>query len=329
MFGCQFPGCNASYRRKEHLHRHEAKHVQQQVEISDTLRRHVRQHHKIIEPLKRARRACEGCYAGRCRCEGGFPCNECVRRKIPCSLGDDASTHRLPCRLRHDRSQPYHSKEEESIRSFDMRHEMPLLIQSMVVIGLWASGKQPAQSAAVALHDKLDLAIRDQKVEGACSACSWPIATYQAILLHIIFSFVLKGQGALNFDLSVSLPAADFELLEALVRSCRRLGMFYYPNILARYKDSDLTSFVWVGIEEIKRFNMALYKFCAKTSRSSAARDGNQNDNGAVRPLLTARELLFPLPTNNPFVIETVHLDDDCQADWISNFAGVLEFFEL
>lgn len=48
--------------------------------------------------------------------------------------------------------------------SFDFHQETPLLVQSMVVIGLWARGGQRAQSAAVELHGKLDSAIRDQKV---------------------------------------------------------------------------------------------------------------------------------------------------------------------
>jgi hypothetical protein len=34
----------------------------------------------------------------------------------------------------------------------------------MMAIGMWTSGEQPAQSAAVELFDKLDFAIRDQMV---------------------------------------------------------------------------------------------------------------------------------------------------------------------
>lgn len=47
-------------------------------------------------------------------------------------------------------------------------------------------------------------------------------------------------------------------LLKALVRSCRRLGMFYYPTILVKYEDADLGTFIWVGIEEIEQFNTTL-----------------------------------------------------------------------
>ncbi|KAJ5833419.1 hypothetical protein N7474_001730 [Penicillium riverlandense] len=382
-FRCYFPGCNANYRRKEHLHRHEAKHFQQQdfscsncgreFGRSDTLRRHVRQHHSLIVPLKRAQRACESCHAGKSRCEGGVPCDRCLRRKIQCSFNGRTGTadnqvpgSRTPraSSMEHAQTRFQHmEKTEQCINlyfetfhpcwsfvhkgGFDMRRETPLLVQSMVAIGLWASGGQPAQSAAVELHSNLNSAIRDQKekwdaseVVEACSTCVWPIATYQAILLHIIFSFVLSSRGGIDIDLKISLSPADLGLLEALVRSCRRLGMFYYPNILARYKEDDLASFVWVGIEEIKRFNIALYKVCGKASRSSI-RDGSQGNANAVSYALTALELQFPPPDSCPLWnavgkdewmaivkdVKPVCLDDICQDNWISNFAGVLEHF--
>lgn len=165
---------------------------------------------------------------------------------------------------------------------------------------------------------------------------------YQAILLHIIFSFLISSRTAVDFDLRVSLPPADLGLLEALVRSCRRLGMFYYPNILGRYKEADLASFVWVGLEEIKQFNIALYKVCGKASNSNI-KDGSHGDINAVQSLLTASELQFPLPSNFPlwnavskdewmavgWDEKLVSLDDDCQQNWISNFAEILEFFQL
>lgn len=160
------------------------------LEISDTLRRHVRQRHGIIEPLKRAQRACESCHAGKSRCEGGMPCDECLRRNIRCSFNDPASTveNQSPGSAIHHASSPKHDqprlqnteKTEHYIHlyfeafhpswpfihkgSFDIRHETPFLIQSMVVIGLWATREQSAQSVAVELHSKLDLALRDQKV---------------------------------------------------------------------------------------------------------------------------------------------------------------------
>lgn len=139
----------------------------------------------------------------------------------------------------------------------------------------------------------------------------------------------MKADGAVSLDLKTSISAADLALLKSLVGSCRKLGMFFYPNMLARYKESDLPSFVWVGTEELKRFIMALYKLCAKVSCRST-------DNS---PLLHARELQFPLPSNDPLwnsverdeweahaKDESISLKDSLQAKWISNFADVLGF---
>ncbi|KAL3449620.1 hypothetical protein BJX65DRAFT_41822 [Aspergillus insuetus] len=162
----------------------------------------------------------------------------------------------------------------------------------MMAIGMRTSGEQSAQSAAVKLHNKPDFAIRDQRqnwdasvVEGVCSSCFWPIATYQAILLHVILSIIMEADSVVNLDLRASISATDLVLLKSLVGSCRKLGMFFSPNMLARYKEADLLSFAWVGIEELKRFSMGLYKLCAKVSSFST-------DNS---PLLHAR--VTPIPT--------------------------------
>ena len=48
--------------------------------------------------------------------------------------------------------------------SFDMGLEIPLLLQSMIAIAMWTSGKQSARSAAVELYDQLDFAIKNQRV---------------------------------------------------------------------------------------------------------------------------------------------------------------------
>ncbi|KUL89636.1 hypothetical protein ZTR_00482 [Talaromyces verruculosus] len=210
----------------------------------------------------------------------------------------------------------------------------------MIAIAMWTSGKQSARSAAVELYDQLDLAIKNQRekwdaseVEEACSTCFWPIATYQAILLHVISSIIMKSDGVVNVDLKAAIPATDLALLASLVGSCRRLGMFFYPNILAKYGESDLPSFVWVGIEEVKRLSIALYKLCAKLS-SFTTED---------RSLITARELQFPLPSNdqlwnsvgrdewkaNATVEDTVSLKDDLQTKWISKSADILECLDL
>ncbi|GAD98057.1 hypothetical protein PVAR5_6745 [Paecilomyces variotii No. 5] len=174
--------------------------------------------------------------------------------------------------------------------------------------------------AAVELHNKLGMAIRDQKekwdlseADGAYGDDPWPIATFQAILLHMILCFILGNQNGLNLDLKFSLSSTDFGLLETLVRSCRNLGMFHYSNILATCEGPGPRSFVWVCIEEIKRFNLALYK------------------------------LQFPLPNNTPLWNATgkgewlavikeerfICIDEICQEKWISKSSELLEFLQL
>jgi hypothetical protein len=114
--------------------------------------------------------------------------------------------------------------------------------------------------------------------------------------------------------------------------------MFYYPNILAKYEKTDLESFIWVCIEEIKRLNIALYKVCGK---ARSITDESHDGTDSVWSSLTAGELQFPLPSNCSLWNavsrdewtalangdKLVSLDDTCEERWISNFAEVLEVF--
>lgn len=152
----------------------------------------MRQRHKRSEPLSRARRACKNCHAGKSRCEGGVPCDECLRRRIQCFFdeNDSIETERpvsstyIASSLKDDEIQSNHSDKKEQYiglyfkdfhpfwpfihrGSFNVHRETPLLLQSMTVLGLWCSGEKSSQSAAVELHEKLHMAIRDQKVQYA------------------------------------------------------------------------------------------------------------------------------------------------------------------
>lgn len=143
----------------------------------------------------------------------------------------------------------------------------------------------------------------------------------------------MKADNVVNLDLKVSVSTADLELLKLLVGSCRRLGMFFYPNMLSKFEEADLPSFVWVGIEEVKRFSVALYRLCAKLSTSSTE-DG---------PLLHASELQFPMPRNdalwnsvrrdeweaNANEEKMISLKDDLQERWISSNTDTIEFLDF
>ncbi|KAJ5771113.1 C2H2 type zinc finger domain protein [Penicillium nucicola] len=143
----------------------------------------------------------------------------------------------------------------------------------------------------------------------------------------------MGARSAVNLDLKAPVSTEDLDLLKSLVGSCRKLGMFSYTNMLAKYKDADLPSFVWVGIEEVKRFVIALYKLCIRLS-SAGLED---------RSLLHAGELQFPLPVNDLLWHSTerhewevyaqdentVSLSELFHEKWISNFADVLQFVQL
>ncbi|KAL4864848.1 hypothetical protein BDV12DRAFT_175473 [Aspergillus spectabilis] len=97
LFSCDFAGCTASYRRKEHLNRHKARHLQTQgIECpvcnrsfgrNDTLRRHMRQSHPTAEQTPPLRQACVNCRNSKSRCEGGPPCTRCRDLQIQCPVG--------------------------------------------------------------------------------------------------------------------------------------------------------------------------------------------------------------------------------------------------
>ncbi|KAL4770845.1 hypothetical protein BDW60DRAFT_223707 [Aspergillus nidulans var. acristatus] len=387
-FKCRFPLCTASYQQRSHLSRHEAQHYRRQAfqcsvcrkpfGRSDTLRRHMKKIHGAKDLASRMT-ACTNCRDRKLRCQEGPPCTECRRRGIDCSLPNQQAVggqeqvqeqereQELQQGLQQNQSRNssdptnylalyfklFHPRWPFIHRgSFRQSHENPLLVQSMVVIGLWLSGEQNTREKAIALHGFLGSAIQDQKdlwdasaSAEAGSSCSWRIPTYQAILLHIIFAALYKsqGQGAfqLSLDLKPCLAPADADLLDRLVTSCKRLGMFSYPSMLARYGTDDLPSYVWVSIEEIKRFNLALYRVCRSFASSTCDDKGGENhilgtpldnhDSYREQSRLRPCDLQFPLPSNAPLwnavgKAEWRSVVAAGDEEWISNFADALQW---
>ncbi|KAE8336590.1 hypothetical protein BDV24DRAFT_168161 [Aspergillus arachidicola] len=389
VFPCRFPQCNAGYQRREHRHRHEIQHYRGQVfecttcdqtfARRDTLRRHMRMIHDVEQPL-RVKLACTTCRNQKARCQGGPPCANCLRRGLQCSQAQPESesrkpvsrsrilpatlpiAHLSPTNLRSSRSRDeshyinlYFQRFHPSWPllhqwTFKGLNETPLLVQSMVIIGMWLSNEEDARPKAIALHDVLRSAVLTQtdvwdasKNEDMCNLDSWPIPTYQAILLHIIFAILFKDSGPLCLDLRPSLSPADAELLGRLVVSCKKLGILYYPNMLAQYCESDLPAYVWVSIEEVKRFNIALYKVCTRCGGKKHSTDP-LTTTATLSTELRVQELQFPLPRNTPLWNATtksewvsaatehgyrVTLDDTLELEWISQSAHVLEALEI
>lgn len=152
---------------------------------SDTLRRHIRQNHEGSGSMPPIKQACENCRALKSRCGGGLPCTGCERRNIHCSLLDQprssvqelqsrenspprATSLSYPEKLKHyleSYFEIFHPHWQIIHKgSFNPSNETDLLVQSMVVIGMWTTGEQSTQSAAIDLHAVLNSAIYQQRV---------------------------------------------------------------------------------------------------------------------------------------------------------------------
>ncbi|KAL4959690.1 Zn(II)2Cys6 transcription factor [Aspergillus stella-maris] len=98
MIQCTYPGCNAQYRRKEHLTRHTKKHYPSTTRLTceichksfdrtDSLRRHKQLHAREgDDAAPRTSKACDQCHSSKTRCDGGQPCAVCARRGGICTF---------------------------------------------------------------------------------------------------------------------------------------------------------------------------------------------------------------------------------------------------
>ena len=112
--------------------------------------------------------------------------------------------------------------------------------------------------------------------------------------------------------------------------------MLYYPNILQHYCDSILPGYTWVSVEEVKRFDLALFKVCGAFGISGKEEHRTGNFDGRIR----ACDLQFPPPRNTPLWnavtkeewesaakadMDRHSLDDPLPLQWISNSAEIVE----
>ncbi|PYI33285.1 C2H2 type zinc finger domain protein [Aspergillus indologenus CBS 114.80] len=379
-FSCSHPGCGRAYRRKEHLTRHLASHLQPSAAAcpfcdksfsrNDTLRHHVRHNHsdKTLNP-SRTLRACDYCRSRRTRCDGNAPCTPCQQRAIQCSL----RSHQVRQVVHEDPSATVKASEISVLprdppvpgqgpidtrpyleayfskfhpiwpfvhrATFYMVHEPPFLLQSITMIGLWVTGDAKSQQAAVELHERLSLSIYEQREKWQTPGPSpnhqpWPIATYQGILLNIIFALISAPPDPLDLQLTRKLPSLQSRLLLALIKTCRAQDMFSYSTMRAHFaQDTVLDVYIWLGIEEVKRFALALYKVCTMVRV-----DLHEPQDHPFDPnLLSLAELRFAMPERDGLWdvgselaewLEREHVSDhgerNREVDWISNAARVL-----
>ncbi|KAE8153607.1 C6 and C2H2 transcription factor [Aspergillus avenaceus] len=337
-FECTYPKCKAS----------------------DLLRRHIRNYHPQEQlPPSRTQRACRACHTRKERCDGQYPCSTCQRRGVTCSFvesesardGDNLpgySASGLPRWIAQDHVDLYFERFHPlwpflHRGTFDLSKEPCILIQSTVMIALWVEGGPKARDSAMDLHHQLCSALRSQmsqwyvpKTRSLESTAHVPMATYQSVLLQIIFAcFVAKDQAPLDLALRYRLQAPDYELLVALVHSCRRVNMFSYPDMVARHDPTAPLALIWVSVEETKRFGLALYKVC-RMCTGPASPDGVS----AKNELLTLSDLSFCMPDsdeawNAPVGVGAEFLreiasqanvrDNRDSSNWISESAGVFQ----
>ncbi|KAB8259751.1 C2H2 type zinc finger domain protein [Aspergillus pseudonomiae] len=221
--------------------------------------------------------------------------------------------------------------------TFDPNNEPAFLLQSVAMIGLWVS--EGGQPSAMDLHAQLTTSIYQQKdrwdvssrrgeQQQGChsntpgSIDPWPMATYQGILLHLIFALLQGGQDRLDLRMKQSLSEIPSQLLVALVRSCLQRNMFSYPTMFAHFNSASVPDvFIWVGIEEVKRFALALYKVCRRCRVDDAK-------------LLSLADLQFAMPDSDELWhassglasrIPASYSDRNKEDNWISQAARFLQ----
>ncbi|KAL4969623.1 Zn(II)2Cys6 transcription factor [Aspergillus stella-maris] len=345
FFQCGYPDCTASYRRKEHLNRHSVSHTKgrrfsclycaSSLARSDLLRRHVQKYHPDKEPPAiRTHKACESCHARKERCDGGYPCRRCRRRKVSCfrtshEMQDESNVDVQPIDPVLNKNlvntpsgtHPWIGQEFVDIyfdefhptwpflhrATFDYRREPCILIQSVLMIGLWIKGDPTSRERAMSFHNRVLAAIQEQKSTWYIPESSplqqdtpWLMASYQGILLQVTFSLIIaKSETPLDINLRCQLPGPNYDILTSLVETTRSLGVFNYLNMLAQHSPSAPPTLVWVAVEEAKRLGLALYKLCRLCTSSSKGSMFERQSEDTKSDLLTLQDLEFSMPDSD------------------------------
>ncbi|KAL4735755.1 hypothetical protein BDV11DRAFT_208211 [Aspergillus similis] len=176
--------------------------------------------------------------------------------------------------------------------TFDVAHEPPFLVQTVVMVGLWRNWTRADPSRDVAGEGGYEPETGDGN-----PTSQWPIATYQGILLYLIFSLVLSGTNHASFELSLTfwMSPSDRSILSSVVETCLENNIFHYPRMLQRYTGVEDITCIWVGVEEIKRLGLALYRVCCMCA-GGAGQEVSGHPDGDHGRLLRLRHLDFPSP---------------------------------
>ncbi|KAJ9254276.1 transcriptional regulator family: Fungal Specific TF [Paecilomyces variotii] len=176
--------------------------------------------------------------------------------------------------------------------SFRYQEEPTVLVLALVMVGLWITGEAKARRQAWKIHDRLHTLIKEQMTSWHTpqpeqqDISQWPMATYQSILLYIIFALI-AGPPPREEDSTEALLDRVRSILTSLIETCLVQGLFFYPSMLARGCPDDPIVYAWARTEEAKRFSLTLFKVSNLFS-------GVTGDDAR----LSVSDLRFPLPDN-------------------------------
>ncbi|KAJ5113090.1 hypothetical protein N7456_001624 [Penicillium angulare] len=224
-------------------------------------------------------------------------------------------------------------------------------------MGLWTMRDDKSQEIARQLHETLTAAIYEQREKWDTSdqdgsetqlheilspgPASWPMATYQGILIQLIFSLLTNESKTIQ--LTHDLPEVPSQLLVGLVRTCLKKKMFYYPSILAQFRtEAGSEDSTWIGVDGVKRFNLSLYKVCQSVeihdpsilddSFDSETRRGRRSPG---ERLLCLADLQFALPSEDELRDSASsstsneelkgHEDQNIEQLWLSQAAKIVQ----
>ncbi|RAL00775.1 uncharacterized protein BO80DRAFT_475309 [Aspergillus ibericus CBS 121593] len=345
-FKCRISSCTSSFRRKEHQNRR-CPLCARRFSRSDSLRLHIRLDHGPQEPFG-----------------GGAPCSRCSAQARHCVYDDRQRTQQ-------------HDQQPQSSRTSQPPEDQTPSFSPLPTDG--GHDSTTPREVAISLHRKLGPSILAQQERWTCALPSQgeplndvvnnpipeqatvsrcPVATNQAILLYLIFSLVLNSNGNTDtnisnnitgicatprsLDLTHTLSPMDQHILSLLVSTCLRNNIFYYPQMMNRYHHTmQSITCIWVGMEELKRFGLALYKDCRLCQSGNDILE-SEADTGEGRKVLRISDLQFPPPDiRHLWVAQSIwelshllqmeacrrgmRLDGRVEGNWISSCGRLLD----
>ncbi|KAL4991869.1 hypothetical protein BDW68DRAFT_198117 [Aspergillus falconensis] len=140
--------------------------------------------------------------------------------------------------------------------AFGRSNEPPILLLAIVMIGLWITGDTAARERAEKMHEKLlallENRIGDWRLDGEFTDKTWPMTTYQTIVLNIIFAVIR--------DVPQCLVSRCRLLLQGMTTTCLAGGLFSYAKMHALLEPSDSMVYSWTYMEETKRLALTIFK---------------------------------------------------------------------